>query len=346
VTHLYLIQSPLQAINAFEARQSIADGAERHAVIVVEQKEAETNRIMANTLRTLGWTPWRTVPFRSGNVGKMWEWMRLRLALWPLRRDVSRVYIGNYVAGMAVAAANLFHFADHYLLDDGTSSINFPAFRYDGVRPEHLPPARSVPWLGYRPQLPPKLTFFSVYDVPVRAPDAPRRNELSFLRNAIRFDPEGPVLFIGSCMPDVKVITFDQFFTLFRDARAWLGDREVHYFPHRRELMDRKLSFFKELGVKITKPELPFELELIYGKTRPALVSTFYSTAFDTLRLLLAGKPGNLLSFNVPLHWIQTEAHRRIARHSYAEYRGSAEIRVIEDYWVGEGRPDGVGVSR
>jgi hypothetical protein len=343
--HLYFIQSPLQAINAFEARHSIADGAERHEVVVFEQKEVLNNRILANTLRKFGWTPWRSVPFHTGNAGKVWEWLRLRAALTKLK-GVRRVYLGDFAAGMATAAANLFPQAEQYLLDDGTSTIYFPPFRYDGESPEHLPPARTIPWLNYRPALASELTFFSIYDVALRSPDRLRCNELAFLRQALDFDPRGPVFFIGSCLPDVEVITFEQFFELFRAARHWLGDREILYFPHRRELMDRKLSFFKELGVKIAKPELPFELELIYGKTRPSLVSTFYSTAFDTLRLLLAGKPRNLLSFNVPLHWIQTEAHRRIARHSYAEYRGSAEIRVIEDYWLGEGRPDWVGASR
>ena len=331
--HLYFIQSPLQAIHAFEARHSIADGAERHEVIVFEQKEALNNRILANTLRTLGWNVWRTVPFRLGTAGKMWEWSKLRLALGTLRRNVSRVYIGNYAAGMAVAAANLFPDAEHYLLDDGTSSINFPAFRYDGRRPEHLPPSKSIPLLGYNTRLPKELTFFSLYDVPLRPPDQLRSNRLTFLRDAVRFDSAGPVFFIGSCLPDVEVITFDQFFEIFRAARRWLGDRPVIYYPHRRELMDRKNDFFQDVGVTIAEPSLPFELELIHGERKPSAVATFYSTALDTLKIIGAGTRGKLLSFHVPEEWIQTQAHRSIAVHSYEDYRRSAEIGVVRDYF-------------
>jgi hypothetical protein len=330
--HLYFIQSPLQAINAFEARHSIADGAERHEVLVFEQKEALNNRILANTLRTLGWNVWRTVPFRPGNAGKMWEWSKLRLALGTLRRNVSRVYIGNYAAGMAVAAADLFPDAEHYLLDDGTSSINFPAFRYDGRRPEHLPPSKSIPLLGYNTRLPEELTFFSLYDVPLRPPDQLRSNRLTFLHDALKFDPEGPVYFIGSCLPDVEVITFDQFFELFTAAHRRLGGREIVYFPHRRELLDRKMEFFRGLGVRLAEPKLPFELELVHAAVKPAAIATFSSTALDTVKIIGAGTRGQLLAFHVPEEWIQTDSHREIARHSYADYLRAGEISVVEDY--------------
>jgi hypothetical protein len=331
---LYLIQSPLQAINAFEARHAIADGAERHEVLVFQQKEALNNRILANTLRKLGWEPWRTIPFRAGNVGKMWEWVHLRAALRGLS-EVRRCYVGDFAAGMAVAAANLFPTAEHFLLDDGTSTMNFPGFRYEGKRPEHLPASKNVPLLGYNTKLPCPLSFFSIYDVPVQPPDETVRNKLSFLRSAIRFDAGGPVFFIGSCLPDVDVINFDQFFTLFRAARQWLGNRDILYFPHRRELLDRKQSLFRELGVRLAQPDLPFELELIHGSVKPSLIATFYSTALDTLRLVLAESTGHLVSFHVPEGWVQTEAHKEIARVSYEDYRRSAEIEVVDDYNIG-----------
>ena len=343
--HLYLIQSPLQAINAFEARSAIADGEARHEVIVFEQKEAQNNVLLANTLRTLGWPVWCTVPFRAGNVGKMWEWVRLRASLNGLR-GVRRCYIGNYAAGMAVAAANLFPEAEHYLLDDGTSTINFPAFRYEGRRPEHLPAAKSVPLLRYDTRLPEALTFFSIYDVGVRLPDEARRNHLTFLQNSLQLDPDGPVFFIGSCLPDVEVISFEQFFQLFRAVRQWLGEREIVYFPHRRELLDRKRDFFRELGVRLAQPDLPFELEMVHGAAKPSVVATFYSTALDTLRIISQGHRGGLLAFHVPEDWIKTDAHRDIARKSYADYRASAEVEVIQDYFPGAVSPLTTGALR
>jgi len=329
--HLYLIQSPLQAINAYEARCSIADGEDSHRLVVFEQKEPENNRLLANTLKRFDWSPWRTVPFKASDAGKTWEWLRLRMALAKLT-GVKRVYIGDFAAGMAVAAANRFPKAEQYLLDDGTSTINFPACRYEGRPPEHRPPGRSVGLLGYRPVLPPKITYFSIYDVPVQPPDCLRRNQMASLSDTLAFDTDGPVFFIGSCLPDVEVITFAQYDQLLRSVRRWLGDRDILYFPHRRELIPRKQALFADLGIELATSNLPFELELRYRQTKPSLIATFYSTAFDTLRLALRGRLGHLLAFEVPEQWVRTADHKEIARQSYLEYRASEEIQVVGNY--------------
>ncbi len=319
----------MQALNAYEARHAIADGADAHDLVVLDQKEGRNNVLLANTLNALGWEPLCRVPFRRSDPVKMLEWLLLRARLLGLR-DVGRCYIGDYCSGMGVAAANLFPAADAYVLDDGTSTINFPALRYASRRPEHLPPGRNFPLLGYRTDLPKSLTLFSMYEVEVRPPDSLRANKLSFLSDSLRFDPSGPVFFIGSCLPDVEVISFQQFFALFRAARQWLGDREIVYFPHRRELLDLKLDFFRELNVRLAQTELPFELELARGQLRPSLVATFYSTALDTLRMISRGNRQGLLAFDVPEKWIQTEAHSEIARKSYLEYRRSQEVKVVD----------------
>ena len=326
--HLYFVQSPLQAINAFEARCAIADGADRHEIVVFDQKERRNNLLLANTLNALGWQPLYRVPFRRSGPLKIVEWLKLRARLLPLR-EVSRCYVGDYCAGMAVAALNLFPKAEIYVVDDGTSTINFPGLRYEGRRPQHLPPNRNLPMLSYRTDLPKALTLFSMYDVAVRPPDALRTNRLSFLADSLKFEANGPVFFIGSCLPDVEVLTFEQFFKLFQAARKWLGSREIQYFPHRRELMDRKQAFFESLGVKIATSSLPFELELTHGSRRPCLVATFYSTALDTLRLLVPERRGYLVAFEVPQEWVQTDSHKEIAEASYKKYHRSEEIQVV-----------------
>jgi hypothetical protein len=326
--HLYFVQSPLQAINAYEARCAIADGADRHEIVVFDQKDQRNNLLLANTLNALGWQPFYRVPFRRSDPLKIVEWLKLRARLSPLR-GVTRCYVGDYCAGMAVAALNLFPKAEPYVVDDGTSTINFPGLRYEGRRPEHLPPNRNLSLLGYRTDLPDALTLFSMYEIALRSPDSLRKNHLSFLAGSVEFDADGPVFFIGSCLPDVEVITFDQFFELFRAAKTWLGAREIHYFPHRRELMDRKKAFFEGLGVKLATSSLPFELELTHGSRRPCLVATFYSTALDTLRLLVPERRGCLAAFEVPQGWVQTDSHKEIAAASYKKYHRSEEIQVV-----------------
>lgn len=328
--YLYLVQSPLQLLNAHEARLALApDFPVRHALVMLDRKESENNRLLRATARRLAWEPEIMVPFSPGDTGKMLAWLALQSKLRKLG-PVSRAYVGEYASGMPIAAANAFPEAEFFLLDDGASSINFPLFRYQNLRTVHLPEARSVKWAGYNTTLPDSISFFSIYDLELRLPDRAVKNSLGFLRRNIVFDDNGPVYFIGSCMPDVEVMSYEDFFSRFRGIVRHFGGRPIKYFWHRREITSRKKEFFAELGVETVRANLPFELLLAEAKPRPSCVATFYSTALDTISLTLSGHRGRCFSFHVPPEEILTAADRRIAETCYEAYRKSDLVEVID----------------
>jgi hypothetical protein len=328
--YLYLVQSPLQLLNAQEARLALTPAYPvRHVLVLLDRKESENNRLLRATARKLGWAPEIIVPYSSGDVGKLASWIGLRAKLRKIG-DVRRVYVGEYASGMPIAAANFFSDAEFFLLDDGASSINFPLFRYQNLRTEHLPEARSVGIVGYKTALPEKVTFFSIYDLEVRLPDAAVKNRLDFLRRNFEFDDKGPVYFIGSCMPDVEVMSYDDFFGRFRGVVRHFAGRPIKYFWHRREIAAKKKDFFADLGVETVRANLPFELVLAEAKPKPSCIATFYSTALDTVTLTLQGHKGRCFSFYVPPEEILTSADRRIAETCYDSYRKSGTVEVVD----------------
>jgi len=203
-------------------------------------------------------------------------------------------------------------------------------FRYKNFRAEHLPEARSLEMAGYKTTLPEMVTFFSIYDLPVRLPDKAIANTLSFLRKNIEFDDDGPVYFIGSCMPDVKVMSYEDFFSRFRGIIKHFSGRPIKYFWHRREIAAKKKDFFADLGVETVRANLPFELVLSEAKPRPSCIATLYSTALDTVILTLQGHKDRCFSFYVPPEEILTSADRRIAETCYESYRKSGLVEVVD----------------
>ena len=301
----------------------------RHLLVMLDRKESENNRLLRATGRKLGWDPEFMVPYASTDAGKFGLWVKLRAKLSKMG-DVRRVYVGEYASGMPIAAANSISAAQLYLLDDGASSINFPLFRYQNFRAEHLPEARSLEMVGYKTTLPEMVTFFSIYDLQVRLPDKAIANTMRFLRKNIEFDDDGPVCFIGSCMPDVKVMSYEDFFSRFRGVVKHFSGRPIKYFWHRREIAASKKDFFADLGVETVRPNLPFELVLAEARPRPSCIATFYSTALDTATLALQGHKGRCLSFYVPPEEILTGADRHIAEACYESYRKSDIVEVVD----------------
>lgn len=320
--HLYLLQSPLQVINAFEASRCLAGkDSTTHKAVIFERNVAETNRLVVNSVEHLGIDCFRTVKYSPRSAGKVLQWLLLGRQLKTLR-NVTRVYIGDYSAGMAVAAANLFPNAEKFLLDDGTSTLNFPDFRYRGWRPEDLTSSKNIPWLQYTTDLPDKLTLFSMYDVPLSGGDRLLPNRLSFLREKFQYDVHGPAYFIGTCLADVGGMDQGVFIDHLERAFKWIQNqsKRIVYFSHRREDLSYKSALFTRYGVETCQPDLPFELHLANSPERPSQICGFYSTAFDTLRLMAPGDGQRLQAFYLPSEDFTSSEHRGIARASYLNY--------------------------
>jgi hypothetical protein len=335
-THLYLVQSPLQAINAFEARTAPGvDEAERHLAVHFETVGPYNNRLVANTLEHFGWDDVLTVPFGENPVGKLVGWLNLRWKLQGLGR-IGRVHIGAYDSGVMVAAANACRSAEVWILDDGTASLLFPGYRYEGLRQRHQSSGVRRSWMGFDSRLPAKVGVFSIYDLPLRPPDTLHRNPMAVLRESIAFDDSGPVFLVGSMIPEHDICSFEDYGVWLARIREHFGDRRIHYFAHRRESMEPKIGVLEKLGIKVETPELPFELALSKASRKPSALASFYTTIFDTLVAADAVPAGRLFSFHIPPELIPDPTERAMAAKCYDAYVRGGVVSVVTDWISGQ----------
>lgn len=333
--HLYLVQTPLQLLNAYEARQIFGgnDDTTNH-LIVFAKENTYHNQLVSNTLRSLEWQPSLTVGHPATAFGKLRNWLILQRHVRRLGR-VTKVYIGEYSAAIVVAAANLCTDADFWLVDDGTSSLSFAGFRYRGVRDLRYPLKSDMPLLGFRSGLPAEVTFFSIYDLELCPPDKLERNRLSFLGSNVSYDDAGPVLFIGSPLPDNEEMSFERFFELMKGVRRHLGERPIIYHPHRAEHMNLKAKIFNDLAIEIVFNELPFELALARRTVPVSAIAGFYTTPLDTLRLSGAVTGNRLISFFVDPMEISTPQEADMAAVCYRNYEATPGMQVVRGYAAG-----------
>jgi hypothetical protein len=329
-TVLYLLQSPLQVLNAFEwrLRNPHADKC-NDAVVVLDQRCARNNAMVLATLEKLSWKPSLVLSCKTSVVGRILTWLRL-LNFVKGVAPIHRVVLGAYDAGLMVAAANSYPRVSVVLVDDGTNSLVFPQYRYHGVRGKYQKRDARVPALGFDTRLPEAITFFSIYDLDLKQPDVLEKNELSFLRANVRYDDHGPVFFIGSILPEAGWVSFEEYFRWLEHIKARFGNREFHYFPHRREDLWRKKSALQSRQIKVVQPDVPFELHLATAAAAPSAVVGFYSTIFDTLRVAGLVQDDRLLSFALPAGCISDETEAMVAAACYEKYRRSGSPQVSE----------------
>jgi hypothetical protein len=118
-------------------------------------------------------------------------------------------------------------------------------------------------------------------------------------------------------------------------AFKWIRKQQkrIVYFPHRREDLSYKFALFRQYGVETCQPNLPFELHLANSPERPSQICGFYSTAFDTLRLMAPGDGQRLQAFDLPREDFTSSEHRGIAQASYLNYQSQdSKVLFVANY--------------
>src|SRR5205807_5378900 len=114
-TDLYIMASPLQALNAIEARAVFP--AENAIAVLVESVSSASNAQIRSILESEDWKEIRTVAIHPGRLRKRYAHVAEVLA--SLRRvAIGRLFIGFYDDIFLHFAHSLAH-SELFLLDDG-----------------------------------------------------------------------------------------------------------------------------------------------------------------------------------------------------------------------------------
>jgi hypothetical protein len=222
-------------------------------------------------------------------------------------------------------------FSAKYVEKSGELNVGFAQHMRDA-----LPNATFIGFTGTPVELNDRNTravfgdYVSIYDIQLQPPDRLEHNQLQILRKAVRFDDAGPVLFVGSIMAEAGWLSFDEYSQLLVQVCDWFGGREVHYFPHRRENLERKRATLEEVGVTWVESDLPFELFLASSAAPPCAVAGFYTTVFDTLLVAGLAPEERLVAFALPEGCITDPIEAKVAAKCYERYRSAGTPRVVD----------------
>src|SRR4051812_46225706 len=124
---LYIIASPLQALNAIEARAVFP--SPDAIVVLVESVSKSSNAQIRSILESESWNETRTVPVHAGRFRKRYVHVAETLAALS-RFLIGRLFIGFYDDIFLHFAHSLAH-DELFLLDDGvaTISLNYARIR-------------------------------------------------------------------------------------------------------------------------------------------------------------------------------------------------------------------------
>ncbi|MGA3007497.1 MAG: polysialyltransferase family glycosyltransferase [Opitutaceae bacterium] len=336
--NLFFIGTPLQLLNATEARQFF-EFTDNHLIIALDLNTWPKTKVFARLIRPQEWASVRYItlhkttvntrprflgPFLSTkfeNVFYKFHQYLNKSCLQRLARSfpaVDNLVLGNYHADQSRHFPHLVKHNRLYLVDDGTDVLYINEERRN--RPSPAPPAPAAPdrrpalrrlrsefdqSLRWNKQQAESLTFFSAYNLTVRNGDQAVKNEYHSIRKRIvPATRHESCLFLGQCLVLDGFLDEDAYVDCLKRVGAHFQGQEVIYVPHPREAKSIVDRVQQQLGFTIRRFELPVEWQLLSNPVRPVVLASFFCSALVTCAAIFRDE-FKLKAFYIPLGDIQ-----------------------------------------
>jgi hypothetical protein len=202
-----------------------------------------------------------------------------------------KIFIGYYYCLTSFALASVYASfrSNIYYLDDGAQTLEIfsRSFtkRFNSLRQKLI---QTLFRMVYAIKFTRKFSFFTIYDVDSKKFNI-IRNDLSLLRSCITSEKDG-IYIIGtnSSMLEFKDHSYQELIIqLHKYLKHNHPFHHIYYCPHRRDINNEPINALcRELSMKIFDTEVSVEYDFSMKKINPALIIGFTSNALFTLRMI------------------------------------------------------------
>jgi hypothetical protein len=325
----FFIDSPLQLLNAIEARRRV-EGLAAPPVLILGGDES--NLRMMEPL--LGLETWFEVLYLNrGRRTSIWGDLR---RIETVVRDLGpfqTICLGDYRFDLMRHFASVANSERLVLLDDGLGSLfaDETGLKIRTAVGEKSPLSARLKatiktiLLRQKDQPNGSVLYFSAYDLPYGTRENTIKNDYSFLRSHFSKRSSEPfVYFVGSPLPEAGVMEHDLYLCYLKAVTRFFADDTIIYIGHRRETDARLKAIAVATGVKTQRLSTIIEWELAHSGRLPAVLAGFNSAALLHCHCIFGGAL-KVTSFSLrPEH--QARNFRADSQFLYDYYRKRFEV--------------------
>ncbi len=146
-----------------------------------------------------------------------------------------------------------------------------------------------------------KLEFFTIYNIIAGEGDSVIKHSFSYLRkNITEKNITDEVYFIGSPISETRILSQEEYLFHLKRVVKYFKNRDVVYISHRRESEMNLKEISHKLGIKVVTFDYPLEYQLSIIGPRPKIMASFISSALDSCSLIF-GDTMKVISFKLDL---------------------------------------------
>ena len=305
---VFLIATPLQALNAIEARRHFKLAGEQCQLVWFHSASEANNR---QTGDMLGQADWARTHMISRTGGTFRSWKRRFDQVNATARSMERaeyVFLGDYADDLMRHFAHAVRRRKVVVLDDGNSTLLISRSRRDPAVPCHLMPnsfggrvkhLAKTHLCGMNRSLVDELTFFTIYDLGADDRTTVVPNTYAYLRSRLSQAGRSDETFLlGDATPDKDQMREDVYLDHLERALKHLGRSSVLYMAHRLEKAAKLRKIEARFGIRVRESTMPIECRLSLSPSVPRVIAGFFSSALDSCRVL-CGERTRIKSFYI-----------------------------------------------
>ena len=264
--NLYIIESPFQLLNAFEAINTF--NAESNKILVRLSNESNNDKQIIDTIRKLKIEESNKIFYvkiksRNRFLFDFLKMIILKIIFLFIRKRYNKIFIGNYDSRF-IRFILKFSKKQLVLLDDGFKTI----ITQSKFTKNHF------------------YNWFTILNLKALSKQVNVKNNYSTLNSLLdqNNDTTPKVsIFIGSKLNEVNIISEEYYIELIKRIAHKHNDYKIIYIPHRGEDQEKLVKIASIPNIELKKISYPIELLPIYENIKPVLIISFYSTALITL---------------------------------------------------------------
>ncbi|MCI0563606.1 MAG: alpha-2,8-polysialyltransferase family protein [Nitrososphaera sp.] len=250
------------------------------------------------------------------------------------------IFLGNYLSGCQLYMRHFANTLEHeslYLLDDGTDVLLINTDRRNKSHPKNSGSRHSrlktklrknmVEWNDKDAD---RVTFFTAYSVDVTSNDRVIRNEYTFLREiAASSAPSNEVFFLGQSLVEDKYVMEEYYLDYLRKIKKYFTGINVLYIPHPRQSIKMIDSIRDSLGLEIKQFSFPIECEISIRGNAPDVLASFFCSALQTCKIIL-GHRVRIKAFYIPPEYLMSSQELVTKAYEYFENNANEYFEIVK----------------
>ena len=296
--NLYIVRSPLQLINAIEAKHHFQ--TKNNILYIIHSKSKVNSKHM---YKILTMSPWDEV-IEINKENKKNKLLSNVQHIKSLKKRTFNYIFSGDIGNINTAFISSLKKREVYLLDDGTMTL---------ISHERVSnPEKKEPWsinrfikenryklFGLNCTLNKEtINYFTIFDIKPYKDEKIIKNDFSFLKNSFlsRLEKDlNRVYFIGQNLIDAEVMDEECYLRYIQHIIEYYKGKTIIYYPHRFETISKNFQLLAGENFIIKENEQPIEIELLTQDKYPMYIASFVSSALSSLKTIF--QDSNIHSF-------------------------------------------------